>query len=213
MEPELQYKVNEICDLFVLFAEQYQKERGKKFVVTDDNSATIKKLVLYFTEHEENTLDLTKGILVMGFVGTGKTRLMEIFNAWSLNKKKFLWARCKVLQREYTKAGFKDIDKYGLDAYKFKNNLRCRQAGYTITYCFDDFGDEKVSKSFGTEALIMEDILQDRYVEFESTGMLTHMTTNLQDGDVIQELYGIRVRDRIRAMFNIVKLNGTSFRV
>lgn len=217
MEKVPQCSVSEICDLFVAFANNYlnkiPRKNKKEYKVTDWNIGVIRDLVLYFTDHPESKLDPSKGIYIMGTVGTGKSTLLEIIDAWPLNKKKFLWARCKALQRDYTLSGFKNVDKYGIDAYRRKNNVKCREYGYAITYCFDDFGEERISKSYGTEALIMEDIIQDRYVEFESTGMITHITTNIQDADIIEKIYGIRVRDRIRAMFNIVKLNGPTFRV
>lgn len=214
------FSVNEICDAFNQFAEitiRKQKgipldQPGEWFKVNKDNKIAIRDLVLYFTDHEESKLDPSKGIFLNGTVGTGKTKLMQLLNAWPENKKKFIEIRCKDIQRDFTMNGFSELYQYGKNAYRMKHTVRCRERGYGITYFFDDFGEEKSSKSWGNEALVMEDILQDRWVEFENTGMLTHMTSNLTDGKLIQSIYGVRVRDRIRGMFNVVRLNGKSFR-
>lgn len=220
MDTKKTYSVNEICDLFNQFAEvtiRTQKgipldKPGEWFKVTKDNKFPIRDLVLYFTDHPENKLDPSKGIFLNGTVGTGKTKIMELLNLWPENKKKFLEIRCKDIQRDFTVNGFTELYQYGINSYKMKNNVRCRERGYGITYCFDDLGEEKSSKSWGNEALVMEDILQDRWVQFEATGMLTHMTSNITDGKLIQNIYGLRVRDRIRGMFNVIRLNGKSFR-
>lgn len=204
---------NELFNMFCDFADARLKAEGKEFIVNKDNKEIIRALVLYFTEHPEGSLNLNKGIYLMGTVGTGKTKLMSLLNAWPLNKRRFHEIRCKEIQRAFTINGMTELYQYGKNSYRMKHNIRCRERGYAISYMFDDFGEEKSSKSWGNEVLVMEDILQDRWVEFETTGMLTHITTNIQDGKLIQEIYGIRVRDRIRGMFNTIKLNGKSFRV
>ncbi|MDW3197063.1 MAG: hypothetical protein R8G66_32090 [Cytophagales bacterium] len=49
----------------------------------------------------------------------------------------------------------------------------------------------------------MSEILLSRYDLFISQGMLTHLTTNLNSNE-IEELYGNRVRSRVREMMNLV---------
>jgi hypothetical protein len=49
----------------------------------------------------------------------------------------------------------------------------------------------------------MTEILLSSYDLFISRRMITHITTNL-NGDEIEEIYGIRVRSRLREQFNLI---------
>jgi len=49
----------------------------------------------------------------------------------------------------------------------------------------------------------MAEILLSRYDLFVSRQMQTHLTTNLSSSE-IEELYGTRVRSRLREMFNLI---------
>lgn len=205
-----QFSVDELCNHFVAYATAHMNKRGKEFLVKPQNEAVIKTLVLYFAEHEKNTLNPFKGIDLVGDVGTGKTKIMELMSNWQHNKRKYSFISCREIQQDYAINGFQALFKYSKDSYRYKSNVRSKDL--PITYCFDDFGAEGQASYYGNKANVMEEVLQDRYREYETFGMLTHMTSNLQKGDVIQEQYGIRVRDRIRGMFNIVEMNGQSFR-
>lgn len=213
-----QFSVNDICNDFLTFAEnQIRKKRWQikenelAFTINKSNQAVIKKLCLYFNEHPEGTLNLMKGIYLGGSVGTGKTTLMNLFANWNLNKRKFRFISCREIQQEFATGGFESLLKYTKKSYKYRNNMCDKNNGF-ITYCFDDFGSEGRSKFYGNDVNVMEEIIQDRYREYEETGMLTHATSNLLSGEVIESIYGIRVRDRIRGMFNIIEMNGDSFR-
>jgi DNA replication protein DnaC len=52
----------------------------------------------------------------------------------------------------------------------------------------------------------MAEILLSRYDLFVNRKMLTHITTNLSSSE-IEELYGERVRSRMREMFNLIAFN------
>jgi DNA replication protein DnaC len=53
----------------------------------------------------------------------------------------------------------------------------------------------------------MAEILLNRYDQFISIGMLTHITSNLSSKE-IENFYGNRVRSRMREMFNVVGFGG-----
>lgn len=76
-------------------------------------------------------------------------------------------------------------------------------------YCFDDLGAEQSLKYYGNECNVMGEILLSRYEYFVSHDMTTHITTNLSASE-IEELYGNRVRSRMREMFNLILFNNTS---
>jgi hypothetical protein len=203
---EKQYSVNEICDLFTAFVLTQKTD----FRITNENESVIKQLVLYFNNHPKSKLNPNKGIYLAGTVGTGKTTLMKLFSSWKLSQK-FLFVSCRDIQREFASGGFACLEKYSKKSYKYKNGSHHPANGHII-YCFDDFGSEGRSKFYGNDVSVMEEIIQDRYNEYSDRGLITHVTSNLKDGQLIQDIYGVRVRDRIREMFNIVLLNGNSFR-
>jgi DNA replication protein DnaC len=200
------YSSNELCQSFHAFA----LSRKPNYELTQSNEPVIKALVLYFARHEESTLNPNKGIYLCGPVGTGKTTLMRLLSEWS-KENKFLFVSCRDIQQEFARGGFECLLKYSKKSYRYKQGTHSPANG-SIVYCFDDFGSEGRSKFYGNDVNVMEEIIQDRYNEFETYGMLTHATSNLKDGKLIQEIYGVRVRDRIRGMFNVIELTGESFR-
>jgi DNA replication protein DnaC len=70
-------------------------------------------------------------------------------------------------------------------------------------HCFDDLGAEQSLKYYGNECNVMGEILLSRYEYFVSHDMLTHITTNLSATEM-EDLYGNRVRSRLREMFNLI---------
>ena len=83
------------------------------------------------------------------------------------------------------------------------NNYRNANMKLPKHYCFDDLGTENKLKYFGNECNIMAEILLSRYDEFVSRKLITHLTTNLSATE-IENLYGIRVRSRMRKLFNLI---------
>jgi len=55
----------------------------------------------------------------------------------------------------------------------------------------------------------MAEILLSRYDQFCAQGLQTHITTNLTSMD-IEEQYGLRVRSRMREMFNLLAFDAGS---
>jgi len=69
--------------------------------------------------------------------------------------------------------------------------------------CLDDLGLESTIKHYGNETNTIAEILLNRYHLFTTRGMITHATTNLNP-DELENLYGNRVRSRMREMFNLI---------
>jgi len=77
------------------------------------------------------------------------------------------------------------------------------------TYFFDDLGTENNLKYFGNECNVMTEILLSRYDLFVSRQMLTHLTTNLNSSE-IEDIYGTRVRSRLREQFNLIAFDANA---
>ncbi len=58
-------------------------------------------------------------------------------------------------------------------------------------------------KHYGIECNTIGEILLYRYDLFTYDGIITHATTNL-DANQLEDLYGNRVRSRLRSMFNLM---------
>ena len=184
------------------------------FVVDEDNAEVVDLLCRYFSEDKsfENFFDpngrkysLSKGILLFGSVGVGKTRLMELFR--NNQKASYIPIACQDVEACYAKNGpdrNETTGEWGLSRYFGLVTLTSRnQYGQEyLGFMFDDLGQENAStKYFGTERNVMQEVLSQRYKN--NLHENTHLTTNLS-GDQITATYGIRVADRMREMFNLI---------
>lgn len=211
MDKNSEPNINDLCNSFHAFAIESKGE----YLLTPANEAVIKVLVLYFYGHSDNKLDPKKGIYLYGPVGTGKTTLIKLLGLWAKLAKRpsFVFTSCRDLQQEFATAGYKNLLKYTKHSYKIDGRGSRSPANGSITYCFDDFGSEGNSSYYGNKVNVMEEIIQDRYREFEDHGMITHMTSNLKPRtEMLRKLYTERVSDRINGMFNHIELLGESFR-
>ena len=93
-------------------------------------------------------------------------------------------------------SGYEILEKYSNG--NLSHDIRSPKA-----YCFDDLGTETTSKYFGNDCNVMAEILLSRYDLFVSGHMLTHLTTNLNSSE-IEEIYGSRLRSRLREQFNLI---------
>ncbi|MEX6691232.1 hypothetical protein QTN47_27230 [Danxiaibacter flavus] len=165
-------------------------------------------LAQYFTnnpEFEKGDYKLSKGIMIIGNVGVGKTDILKSFR---LNKRQcFFPVNCLEIEER--------IRKNGLDYWK-------TYTGYVpghgntpgvfmqpnIGWMFDDLGVEGIIKDFGNELDALEVIVQNRYSNRERVPFSSlQITTNL-NGEMIEKRYGARMRSRLREMFNVIILNG-----
>ena len=157
-----------------------------------------------------NTLDNKKGLLISGNVGTGKTLSMQIMQR--IFGLKIISSRHLIREFLQSKLNGMDVlDLYGRKSFNTNpaGNIDVKKP---INICFDDLGLEEVNaQMYGNKQNILAEILLDRYEQFRNHGMKTFATTNLKAKD-IEDLYGNRVRDRMREMMNYLQLEGTSKR-
>ena len=185
-------------ELITWLEQKGKKDFGDKFHFLEQDITNITKLTSYFLEDETTAakfdIDLTKGILLSGPVGCGKTTLMAIMRYVPQPPKKFFLKPCRDISFEFIKDGYEVIHRYS-----HGHNTHAEHKNY----CFDDLGTEKNLKYFGNECNIMAEIILSRYDIFISKKIYTHITTNLSASE-IETAYGNRVRSRMRNMLNLI---------
>jgi len=177
---------------------------GDHFMIAEVDRSLITSLLAYFLHDDvsavQYNLSFRKGILLTGPVGCGKTTLMSLLRLFQLPEQRFILRPCREVSFEFIRDGYSVIEKYSRLSYN---------KDIPKTYCFDDLGTEDNLKYFGNDCNAMAEILLSRYDLFVSRKMLTHLTTNLT-GSEMEDYYGLRVRSRLREMFNLIAFDANS---
>ncbi|WP_430905719.1 ATPase [Maribacter sp. 2-571] len=164
---------------------------GKDFKIFEEDHAIIFKLCNYFIKDVEkcakNDIDPNKGILLSGPVGCGKTTLMRLLKHLVPIQRPYRVIPARNIVFGFNHIGYKTIEDYGDGQF----------------FCFDDLGVEPIGRHFGKDCNVMGEVLLSRYELFLKTKIKTHATTNLSAKE-LEEMYGNRVRSRMRQLFNLV---------
>lgn len=178
---------------------------GYKFA-NDAHAAKIKNLCCYFANDARGKLDLNKGILLVGNIGNGKTSLMRFFSTNQLYG--FRIERALDIASDYKTVGESAVKAYSSNSKVSQNIYGLEDYGY----CFDDIGTEEIpAQHYGEKKNVFAEILLSRYDNHLTPFNSTHATTN-KDLTEIETIYGSRVYDRMKEMFNIVIFDHGSFR-
>lgn len=171
---------------------------GINFKILESDHTVIFKLIAYFLKDEVSCyqwdIDLRKGILLAGPIGSGKTSLMNLMKHLTPIEHKFYVKTCREVGFEFIQEGYQIIHKYSIGKL-YHSEAR--------TICFDDLGIENNLKYFGNDCNVMAEILLSRYDIYISKNIRTHLTTNLSASE-IETMYGNRVRSRLRSMCNLI---------
>ena len=171
---------------------------GTNFKILECDYHIIYKLIAYFLKDEatcyQNGINLDKGILLSGPIGCGKTTLMNLMKNLTPTEHKFYVKPCRDISFEFIQEGYEVIHKYS------KGKL---YQSDPKTICFDDLGTENNLKYYGNECNVMAEILLSRYDIFTIKKLQTHLTTNLSASE-IENVYGNRVRSRLRELCNLI---------
>lgn len=165
---------------------------GNDFKIHRSDVITFHRLIIYMI-HEESQcekygIDLNKGILLIGPIGSGKTSIMTLLRQFLFKEDFYIIKSSRDIALEYQKDGVDVIQSYGK---KYQPLL------------IDDLGVENNSKFYGNECNTIAEIILQRYELLINHRIITHATTNL-NADELEELYGNRVRSRLRRMFNLI---------
>jgi len=184
------------------------------FVFDEFNLPILMNLLLYFNNIKSidtNGINLNKGIILAGNVGTGKSKIMQLFSNYSTIKrlaKYFKFERANFIIDQFSIGGNTEIDKY---LYNIQINGYNVKVPKPYHLCIDDIGfiDEE-AMYFGNRENVIAKILFTRY-DFLEQNILTHATTNI-DVETMKEKYGERLYSRFREMFNFIHLDGNDRR-
>lgn len=163
------------------------------------------ELIKYAHGDPECKYDLNKSICIVGGVGTGKTKTMDILNEY-IKIDNIVYMRGKTqLTFNFRTVNSKEIvSNYMKDGYD--GLLNYMKIG---NLCIDDLGSESATANyFGTKLDVLTEIIETRY----NKGLLTHFTTNLDEQE-INDRYNSRVYSRIVHQCNMIVLNDNDYRI
>ncbi|GAB2550069.1 hypothetical protein [Spirosoma aerophilum] len=193
---------------------------GPKGYKLDEYSQSVFDLLcMYFTGHpdfenpgihydqfKDGRFSLDKGIMLVGPTGIGKTALLNLF--CDNPRQSFLITPAKLAVDTYEGVENGQAGKLIYDRLTYKSNVaggRFRQGMGGRAY--DDLGNETIpAVLYNKKRNLMLDILERRYEIGPEECGLTHLTTNLTTQQ-IEDLYGKRLRSRMREMFNVIKFD------
>ena len=174
---------------------QGKRQYGEHFKIYEEDHALLGKLIAYFSGDqaaaEAAGLNLRKGVLLSGPIGCGKTCLMTLLRLLLPPAERYRIQSCRQVSFAFQRDGFEVIGRYS------------NGGGKPAVYCFDDLGAEQVQRHYGSSCQVMGEVLLSRYDLFVSSGLKTHLTTNLTSTE-IEQVYSLRVRSRMREMFNLI---------
>ena len=189
---------------------------GHPFRWDDDRQRVAKMLLAYNLKDESfktmgKGFSLSRGNLIMGTIGSGKTALIESAS-WLFESRPCSFSSCgddcedKSHKHEFWRREFQ--------MYVSRNIAKMSQDEISglVTYgskiCIDDLGfRDDPGKDYGTPTDSVTDLLLDRH----DCRLITHATTNL-DQEALIKRFGDRMMSRFSEMFNIVVMKGDDLR-
>lgn len=181
-------------NFFYNMIKAYFLDNYGKFFIDDNNRHFIKAICLFFSNDARFETEMgynpNKGLLIVGSAGLGKTKTIEAISRNMLNPVR-IYSMIDISE---------EVREYG-SAEVF--------TGRTIL--LDDVGSEQeIVNHYGTKINWFKEFIESYYLHNKTFNRIL-ITTNC-GGEELQTKYGIRVRSRMREMFNVIELKGTDLR-
>lgn len=138
---------------------RFLEERGKTlfgnhFKLYEEDHSMLFRLMAYFIKDTRNSkrlsINLNKGVLLTGPIGTGKTSLMTLMRYFLPRQHQHIMKSTRDITFEFIKDGFSVINRYSHDSHYWINGKR-----FPKIYCFDDLGIESNIKYYGNHTNVM----------------------------------------------------------
>ena len=99
------------------FIEYHGKAQyGQSFKINEVDCPTIYKLIIYMIKDKNEAanlnIDLSKGILLSGPIGCGKTSIMHLIRPFIVQASDYKIKTCREVSFEFAKHGYEAINKY-----------------------------------------------------------------------------------------------------
>lgn len=184
------------------------QETGKTTYDLDEhNKPVLDDMAMYLIGESGQHLDPRCGVTLPGGRGSGKTDLMRAFGRAHVSgggqgfrevgASQLVNLFNAVSRDDQRNGGSRVILDYG-------NDLR--------DLFIDDIGEEPEGRHFGDKRDVIAEVLGLRYKLWKSTGIRTHLTTNIVTDEAMQTKYGDRIMDRLLEMNRVAPMGGPSRR-
>lgn len=192
-------------NIYKLMAWTSQNEYGKKLILKDpetgnDFTKLITALCFFVSRDKRFETDfdpklkysLNKGLLIRGVSGLGKTHLVKCIAKNGLNPILIL--------------SMLDIS----EEIRINGEINVSLDGFGIIY-LDDVGTEEAdAKHYGNVINFFKNFIEGTYLRRKSFSHIMMSTNN--SFAQLEQIYGFRVRSRIKDMFNVIDVTGKDMR-
>lgn len=141
-----------------------------------------------------------QGLFLYGKVGTGKT----FFFKRMFSRLEF--ANTVQLSEAYKSTGGRINGMFWYESYWICDSETDRHS-----LVIDDLGTEPKTNIYGTVTELLVDVIDQRYRDWQKTGVKTYFTSNLNSKE-LDVRYGRRATDRIAEMCAAIEFTGNSIR-
>lgn len=178
----------------------------REFTVTPNIQNTLNILCKYFLGIEGD-LSLNKGIFLVGGYGVGKSTIMMSMRRWLADN----WNKDDQLGNGFMVTSVEEIiqdykESKSLD--RWVNNSEDDYRPGARHLLINEFGLDLKDKIYGVDSIrIINQLMKMRYDLFQNYGKLTHVTSNFDPNSDDEALM-----DRYFEMFNVIEIEGESFR-
>jgi hypothetical protein len=188
-------------NIYKLMAWTSQNEFDKKLIVKDQKTGNdFTKLITalcFFVARDvrfetELNYSLKKGLLIRGVSGLGKTHLVKCIQKNGLNPILIL--------------SMLDIS----EAIRMYGEFTANMEGYGIVYLDDVGTEEPNAKHYGNVINFFKNFIEGTYLRKKSFDHIMMSTNN--SFAQLEQMYGFRVRSRIKDMFNVIDVSGKDMR-